>query len=262
MRLRSQKTIVFVIIRGGFLMSVLMVCPTAGLSSELHRSSIVCRQEFSTSRRNELAARLRAITGWRDLGFQDDGALLPGVKKTSSGSLTARDLITQAQSDQKILILEDASDRIDVAFARVVRGFWKSNVNLQPPVFVVLIDFADFDHLMGDSKALSAFNVGWALLHEIEHVVNGWDDPDNPGETGACEAQINRMRGECNLPQRTDYFSTLFPHTQDSAFITKLVRLAFDQQDPVSRKRRRYWVMWDAALVGGLLEPGPIAKLR
>ena len=237
--------------------AILVLCATTSLGAERHRSNIICRREFSAAHRDELVAKLRAITGWRDLDFQGDGALPPGTETPASGSQTARDLITRAAAGHNVLILEDASNRSDVAFARVLPGFWKREANAHPPVYVVLIDFADFDRLMGDTEALSAFDVGWALLHEVAHVVNDSDDPKEPGAAGECEKQINQMRRECNLPQRSDYFSKLFPHSEESAFITKLVRLAFDQEDPITSKHRRYWVIWDAALVGGL-----IAKLR
>ena len=115
----------------------------------------------------------------------------------------------------------------------------------------MLVDFADFDRLMGDRAALDSFNIGWAFLHEVDHVVNDHVDPENINEAGDCEAYLNLMRQEVNLPLRTQYFFTYFPHAQDSEFKTRYVRLAFDQKEPSQTKPRRYWVMWDATLVGG-----------
>ena len=126
-----------------------------------------------------------------------------------------------------------------------------------PPTFVVLIDFADFDHVMGDKAALKAFDPAWALLHEIDHVVNDSSDSDSgPGE---CEDHINTMRRECNLPFRSDYYFTYFLSTNQADFQTRFVRMAFDQEERVGNKRRRYWVVWDATLVGGL-PPQEIAR--
>ena len=60
------------------------------------------------------------------------------------------------------------------------------------------------------------------------------------------------MRRECNLPQRAGYFYALWPLSTDSAFMTRLVRLAFDQEPPTANKKKRYWLLWDANIVGGL----------
>jgi hypothetical protein len=142
----------------------------------------------------------------------------------------------------------------------VIPGRWKTNAASAPPAFVVQIDFADFEQVVGDEQALEAFNVGWGFLHELDHVVNDDADATSLGETGECEAHINQMRRECNLPERADYFSTLLPLTTDSAFMNRFVRLAFEQQLPANKKKR-YWVVWDANVVGGL-EQNQIAALR
>jgi len=70
------------------------------------------------------------------------------------------------------------------------------------------------------------------------------------------------MRRECDLPQRAGYFFTLLPLTADSSFTTRFVRLAFEQQQAPDNKKKRYWVIWDAKLVGGLEEQKQIASLR
>jgi len=230
-------------------------------NTALRHSNIVCRQEFSAAHREELALRLRTITGWEDLSFQSDGTISAGADTPSFGSQTARNLIRQAQDGKTVFVLEDASNRNEVAFARVVPGTWKGEPNNQIPVYVILIDFADFDRLRGDEAALNAFNVGWALLHELEHAANDLQDSTSLNEQGECEEKINQMRRECNLPERSEYFSTLFPHSEETAFMTRLARLAFDQTDPVTHKHRRYWIIWDATLVGGLPEPLPVARV-
>lgn len=129
-----------------------------------------------------------------------------------------------------------------------------------PPAFVIQIDFADFDQLVGDERALEAFNVGWGFLHELEHIVNDSTDASSLGETGECEAHLNQMRRECNLPERADYFSTLLP-IADGTFRTRLVRIAFEQTLTAANKKKRYWLVWDANVVGGQ-EVNSIAALR
>ena len=96
--------------------------------------------------------------------------------------------------------------------------------------------------------------MGWGLLHELDHIVNDSQDATNLNEAGECEEHVNQMRRECNLPQRADYFFTPSPLSADSDFKTRLVRLAFDQEQAPTNKKKRYWVIWDADLVGGLDE--------
>jgi len=261
-RSESERIFVSAVSRGLLLMGVLLLGDLISSGSEVPRSNIICRQELLQSRRDELAAKLSAITGWPGLKFQENGTLQLGREDPAGGSPTARQLVFKALSGPNILVIEDASNRSDVVFSRVVPGFWKKDTGGRPPVYVVLIDFADFDHLMGDARALNAFDVGWGLLHEIDHVVNDSVDPEESGSTGECEKHINEMRRECNLPQRTDYYYTFFPHADESAFVTKLVRLAFDQENPITKKHRRYWLIWDATQVGGLNESKQIAGLR
>lgn len=243
-------------------MGILLVCCVVQVAAEPHQGAIICREELPTAARDQLAKRLRAITGWPSLKFDDYGSLRVGETTAVAGSIIARNLLSKALSGNTIMILEDASNRSDVAFSRVVPGRWKNELTGKRPVFVVLIDFADFDHLMGDRLALEAFNVGWGVLHEIDHVVNDSVDASGPGRAGECEDHINQMRRECHLPERREYYFTFFAHSEESDFKTKLVRLAFDENESSANKHRRYWLMWDATQVGGLPETKQIAALR
>ncbi len=243
-------------------MIVLVFCCMVHAAAELHQSAIIGREEISSASREDLVKRLRAITGWSSLKFDDNGSLQVGETTAVDGSISARNLLSKALAGNTVLILEDASNRSDVVFSRVVPGRWKKDTVEQRPVFVVLIDFADFDHLMGDRPALEAFNVGWGVLHEIDHVVNDSFDAAGLGRTGECEDHINQMRRERHLPERQEYYFTFFPHSEEGDFKTKLVRLAFDQREANANKRHRYWLMWDATQVGGLPDARQIAALR
>lgn len=224
--------------------------------------AVICRTELDRNRGQELAAKLQRISGWPDLNFDSAGILRLGRRDSVAGSKSARELLTKVMSGTNAVVLEDASSRSDVAFMRVVRGTWRVVRSDWPPAFVVQIDFADFDYVMGDEPALAAFDVGWGLLHELDHIANDSRDAETLGSAGDCEARINEMRLECNLPQRTDYFYTLSPLTLDTTFTTKLVRLAFEQAQTVSGKKKRYWIVWDANLVGGLDRQRELAVLR
>ena len=142
--------------------------------------------------------------------------------------------------------------RADVVFSRVLEGRWARDATGKPPVYVVQIDFEDFRHVMGDRAALAAFNVGWGVLHEIAHMVHDSVDSTCLGEVGDYEALINLMRRECGLAERAQYFFTYLPGATSGDFKTRFVRLAFERNDPQAKGKKRYWLMWDAALTGGL----------
>lgn len=248
---RRQKAKLSLLIQTGCLTLLCVLCSGSQAYGINPSSSVVCRPDLSSSRRLELAAKLREITGWPRLDFDEDGALRFGGHPTG-GSQTARDLLIAATNGSNLSIIEDASNRDDTIFCRVVEGRWKRDAAQKPPAYIVLIDFADFSHVMGDKAALAAFNVGWSFLHEIAHVVHNSPDTAEAGDVGECESLINRMRRECGLAERADYFYTFFPGTEQNVFMTKLVRLAFDRQPTATNKKKRYWLIWDANLVGGL----------
>jgi len=222
-------------------------------------SHVICREDVSPEQRAQVEVKLRQITGFHDLSFDSSGALHFNSKVVSDGSVSARALLKRAVYGSRVIIIEDASRRADVVFARVVPGRWKHQPQNPPPVFVVLVDFADFDYLMGDGPALQAFNVGWAVLHELDHAVEDSEDTTTQGELGDCETHLNQMRQECGLPLRVDYFHTLFPIAASSDFRTQFVRLSFVEESGAAT--RHYWLIWDARLVGGLDERR-VATLR
>jgi hypothetical protein len=247
--------------RAAWLVGIFLLLTPANLLAEQTDRNVVCREGLSPGHRAELAAKLRRITGLPELKFDNEGTLFLGSSAPVGGSESARELLANANSGRNLIVIEEVSSRAEVAFCRVVPGRWKKDVVSSPPAFVIQIDFADFDQVVGDERALEAFNVGWGLLHELDHIVNDSPDAASLGETGECEANINQMRRECNLPLRADYFYTLLPLSRDSVFTTRFVRLAFEQQQLHTKKKKRYWVVWDANVVGGL-EQNQVAALR
>jgi hypothetical protein len=238
------------------------VCTPVFAESKTRPTSIVCREELAPAKRDQLAGKLRNITGWTNLEFDSSGFLQLGNNQPVGGSALARALLRTANAGNNILILEDASDRADIAFSRVIPGRWNNSSLADHPIHVVLIDFSDFDRLLGDRPALAAFDIGWGLLHEIDHVVNNSIDSEQLGVAGDCEDHINQMRHELNLPERSEYFYTMLPQTEFSEFRTRFVRMPFEWKDPDSNKRRQYWLMWDATAVGGLVESKEIARTK
>ena len=212
---------------------------------------VVVRESVSAKHRDELVDRLRAITGWSELAFADDGTLRIG-EGIESGSSSARDLISRAVSGNRAILFEDASSRKDVVFCRVVLGKLMRETAGESEVNIVLIDFDDFRQVSGDKQARAAFDVGWAVLHEIDHVVSDSRDPDHDTSLGDCETHINQMRRELGLPTRNSYFFSFLPVKNDANLVSRFVRLRFDHVNNSSTKRKRYWLIWDAAIVGGL----------
>ena len=237
------------------------LCVTA-LSAHAAESRVVLRPDVTRRHREELTARLRVITGLTNLRFESDGSLRFDSNQAVPGSKTARELLAQAVGGENVIILEDGSSRADVAFCRVVRGRWVRGESNKPPAYVVLIDFTDFHQLSGDAEARAAFDVGWGLLHEIDHVVSNSEDAKNDRELGECEDHINQMRREVGLPIRADYFFSRAYVNADANFTARYVRLSFERRDQVSLQTKRYWLVWDATAVGGLIAEGQRALVR
>lgn len=235
--------------------------PTSLANNNRTPGNVACRDDIASRHREILAKSLRKISGWSDLEFDQAGILRKGSKSAVGGSKTARELLAKVLFGNNAVVLEDVSRSSDIAFMRVVPARWKTPSNNSRPAFVVQIDFADFDQVIGDAPALQAFDAGWGLLHELDHIVHDSHDASSFGETGECEERINQMRSECNLPQRVDYFFTASPLTSESTFATRLVRLQFENRQ-AGEKKKRYWVVWDANLVGGLSPHKQVASMR
>jgi hypothetical protein len=220
-------------------------------ASGVTETKVFIRENIQPIHRELLESKLREITGWQDLNFDPNGFLQLRSKETSKGSAGARKLLGQANSGANLIVLEDASSRTDVVFCRVVQARWLQSDPTAPSVFIVLLDFADFEKVMGDKQARAAFDVGWAFLHEVDHVVRDSHDPIDDSIAGDCEDNINEMRREVGLPRRVQYFFSSVPYNTDSRHVSRFVRMRFEQfQKP--NKVKRYWLIWDAALVGGL----------
>ena len=238
--------------RGRFV--IVAWCVTLFISAGAAAKSVVVRDNVPHDHRDQIISKLRKITGWTTLRFTSDGALSTEGSETVGGSTSARNLISKAIAGPDAIVLEDASSRADVAFCRVVPGRWLNGNSAKTAAYVVPIDFTDFEQIVGDEEARAAFDVGWAVLHEIDHVVTNSEDSDaeeNGDRLGDCEDHINLMRQELGLPQRASYFFTASTLKPDPNFNTRFVRLAFEQRNPASGRVKRYWLTWDFAAVGG-----------
>jgi hypothetical protein len=229
---------------------ILCFCASPILASTSDK--LIVRDSVSPAQREELTSRLQRITGWTTLTFNNDGALQANPKEITGGSKIARELLSTALDGKHTILFEDASSRKDVVFCRVVSGKLLPEILPNEDVHVIQIDFTDFRQVIGDKQALAAFDVGWAVLHEIDHVISNSDDPILDDEAGDCEGHINEMRRELGLPVRNNYYYDFLPVKNDSNLISRFVRLGFEQEGGPTEKKRRYWLIWDAAIVGGL----------
>ena len=250
-RLEIDRTKSGVALRVGLCVLLLIVCSTGIRADQSAGTQIHLRDPFAPHHLHELTEKLRLVSGWQDLRFDEARRLVLSEGQPFGGSKAARELLSKAIAGKELIIIEDASDRLDVVFCRVLPGKWKNPATNLPPAFVLQIDFEDFTQLTGDAPALAAFHVGWGVLHELQHVVNDTPDTRLLGEPGNCESHINAMRRELHLPERADYHFVAVPASLDTEFKTRLVRLAFVRRIK-GNNQKRYWVIWDAAAVGGI----------
>ncbi len=232
------------------------------LRAEPTVSNVLIRDNFTSKNRTELMLKLRAITGWSTLDFDSAGSLRVGKGEVMRGSSAARKLISKAISGANVIVLDESLRTRDVVFCEVLLTQWTQAASGKPPVYVLRIDFDDFDRVIGDLRARQAFDVAWAVLHELDHVVNESQDSPSFGAPGECETNINAMRRELNLAERVGYFFTFLTTASAGDFKSRFVRMAFQQNDARTSKPKRYWLLWDAELVGGLPEARQIASMR
>jgi len=238
----------------------LAICETQLAAKEA--GNVLCRDGVTREHRQEIATKLQQITGWSDLGFDSEGILRLGDADPVGGSVTARTLLLSLLRNESLIFLEEANKRSDIAFSQVGDATLRTEENSPTRrVHVVSIDFNDFEHLAGHPVALAAFDIGWVLLHEFDHILNDSTDATLVDGLGECEAHINQMRRECGLPIRAHYFFRYIPLNATGTFVTSWVRMAFDRQAATALSKKRYWLIWDAGLVGGTIDSNQIASL-
>jgi hypothetical protein len=118
---RARGTIVF----SSCFTLALLLCSVERVESQQSNvsvSNVLLRENVSQSHRRELTEKLRRITGWSDLAFDTNGALQAGSGQPEGGSQSARALIQKAITGARVIIVEDVSNREDVAFGSVTPG--------------------------------------------------------------------------------------------------------------------------------------------
>jgi hypothetical protein len=166
-------------------------------------------RQLSAEQLRDVAGSLESVTGIRGITFDSYGRLsLKEDQVDQLGSKTAREILLSAVH-KVLIILEDHSQSADIAFAEielvcVLHCLSGGKVE----VYLLKLDFKDFQHLGGDEDAVEAFSLGFVLLHEFVHATEKKRDPTGVSgahDPGECEEPVNRARRELDLPIRIRY---------------------------------------------------------
>jgi len=192
---------------------------------------------------------LRHKTGFLDMRFDEAGYLTLGDRnRVAGGSGAARELLISAVDGAKIFELEAHDSSPSVAFARLS----VTTIYIHPGARIVglaiQLDFADFAVLRGEREALMAFDIGFAILHELAHGVLGLKDDIARRRLGECDERINLVRRDLGLPERRYYLPaislTLPPLVEEAELIFALVSRKDGRE-----KTKVFYLRWDAKSV-------------
>jgi hypothetical protein len=167
-------------------------------------------QRLNERQLQTLQESLRQKTGFVELAFDRQGALTLGNRQNiASGSATARALLQAAVDSPNLYELESHERSPEIAFARFqeIEDRLMGETSRRTSVYQVQLDFADFTYLRGAREAKASFDIGIALLHELAHAVMKLQDPQDEevDQIGECDAHVNQMRRELQLPERLHY---------------------------------------------------------
>lgn len=229
---------------------------TGGIRNSVDKAKLNPRQL------NLVLKGLKVKSGFEELHFDADGFLRTGdPTKFSGGSASARALLLAAVSSTQLVELESLNRSPEIAFARLSSvSIYESRATGKRIVVQPLqIDFSDFEYLRGSSEAVSSFDLGFAVLHELVHAVLNLHDSTYEGDDlGDCEQYINTVRRELGLPERQAYLATVRDALQaPTGMSTKVAELQFARTLERGGKTRteRYYLNWEANKVGRLSRP-------
>jgi hypothetical protein len=144
-----------------------------------------------------------------ELDFDNNGSLVLGDRtKFTAGSVTARALIIDAVDSRDSFVIERYEKSPQIAFAQIEdTDRYFDGTGGKHILWQLRIDFSDFKELVGDEDTLAAFDPVASFVHELGHAVRGYiDSVSRNDRLGECEAYVNRMRAELDLPKRVYYF--------------------------------------------------------
>ncbi len=208
--------------------------------------------DFKQSR--ELLNSLRNISGFKDLDFDDRGILLLG-DKVEGGSEMARVLLRAAANSTEIIEIESLESSDVVVFGSTVSAEYTNSAKGRVSHNRIQLDFSDFKSLRGDIRSRIAFDPGFVFLHELTHGVWKLSDDNRFGGVGECEAYINQIRRELNLPERAHYHfkvRKVAPGAEEGELIF------VQRPENKSQKREVMKLTWDNTAVGSGSTTAPV----
>ncbi|MGH9752281.1 MAG: hypothetical protein ACREA2_05805 [Blastocatellia bacterium] len=203
---------------------------------------------------------LRDKSGLLEMRFDENGFLTLGDRtKFSGGSAVARELLNAAALTAHAVDLESHMYSSKVAFGRLAEpiAYQHYSSGAKIDAFPLEMDFSDFSKLRGDRQALAAFDLGFVILHELGHAALGLRDAvGDPQGLGECEALINRIRRELNLPERQTYVAQTYTAPTPTHVSTKFAELAFARAIEKQGRMRieKFNLRWEASIVGPITE--------
>ena len=211
-------------------------------------------RRFNERQLQTLQESLRHKTGLVELGFDEQGVLTLGNRQhIAGGSATARALLIAAVDSRNLYELESHERSPEIAFARLVESEnrKRSGTDQRTTIYCVQLDSADFNHLQGAGKAKASFDIGIVLLHELVHGVLQLQDPNGAmDQIGECDAHVNQIRRELQLPERLYYHPSLSVIRSSDGRRIVFAKLEFVER-PASNAlpSAKYWLTWSATLV-------------
>jgi hypothetical protein len=199
---------------------------------------------------------LRAKTGFQEMRFDESGFLTLGDRtRFAGGSASARELLIATIDGHQAIELEAHNNSPDIAFARITSGIIHISFQTEARIEArqVQLDFSDFAKLRGDREAIVAFDLGFAVLHELAHgVLHLRDAVGETTELGECDEHVNRMRRELHLPERQGYTPrvqwVVVPTSRRTARGFELIFIRASAESGRTRTER-FYLSWEAEKV-------------
>lgn len=215
---------------------------------------------LDAKRLDAVLASLRDKAGFLEMRFDEHGFLTLGDKtKFSGGSATARALLEAVVKLPRAVDLESHPYSPLIAFARLATpiAYQQYSSGKKIDVFPLQIDFSDLSKLRGDKPALTSFDLGFVILHELGHAAFGLRDAAGDLEgLGECEELINRIRRELDLPERQTYIARVQTAAATPSLSVKQAELIFAR--PVEKQGRmrmeKFNLRWEALKVGPIVD--------
>lgn len=205
---------------------------------------------------NLLIASLREKTGFAELHFDDADYLEIGNKENYvGGSNAARKLLLSALEGKILFKLEnhDRSEKVNFAHLGESTIFRNMRTKQEIEVRPLVIDFFDYNHLIGDSDVRRSFDQGMNVLHELVHGVYDLRDAvEDPNELGECENFVNTIRHDLGLPERQFYIARIYSALQPTGTIIRQAKLQFmrTKEKNGHLKTETVFLSWDVGRVG------------